>query len=96
MPTLKRFELQTTDGEKADCIEIDRYPYKNGHFSSGLVRGLSDGDTIYIQNHRVADRTLTWFIRPDEAMAIIAGLGRALWMVSKIKRKSYKSKGRRP
>jgi len=78
-PSLKKFELKTSDGETADCVEIDNFPYDDGHISTGLVRGLSDNDTIYVQNHR-ADRTLTWFIRTDEAMAIVAGLGRALWM----------------
>lgn len=53
-------------------------PYQDCEISAGLIKGL-EPDTIYLRFDRSNNKPTTFFLRPDEALAIIHVLSGALW-----------------
>ena len=53
-------------------------PYQDCEISSGLIKGL-EPDTIYLRFDRNNSKPTTFFLRPDEALAIVHVLSGALW-----------------
>ena len=53
-------------------------PYQNCEISAGLVNGAGP-DTIYLRFDRDNDKPTTFFMRPDEALAVCYVLAGAMW-----------------
>jgi hypothetical protein len=71
--------------------EAFRQPYKNGTFSSDIVRGNSPKkDSIYLRiEHIKPEKNVTLHFTPDEAecVAYLLGMANWLWMLSVLGRK---------
>jgi len=65
--------------------------YQNCEISAGIIEGL-EPDTIYLRFDRDNNKPTTFFLRPDESLAIIHVLSGALWSNSLLSKKEKKSK----
>jgi hypothetical protein len=78
-PEEHRFDVTLDDGRVARCWQGAAQPYKDCVFSAGLVEGI-DPDTVYLAFERDDERGLSmFFLRPDEALAVLHVLSGALW-----------------
>ncbi|MCK4302611.1 MAG: hypothetical protein KAY24_00020 [Candidatus Eisenbacteria sp.] len=72
------FVVQLEDGRVALCEKIVSQPYQDCESHAGLVENL-EPDTIYLGIERDEETGAVFFLRPDEAMAIVWILSGALW-----------------
>lgn len=72
------FDIEFNDGRIAHCWQAVNQPYENCVISAGLVDGV-EPDTLYLRFERDGDEPSTFFLRPDEMMAILHVGAGALW-----------------
>jgi len=82
------FDVTLEDGRIAHCWRAVEQPYQDCQFSAGLVEGI-EPDTIYLRMER--DEDWQFFLRPDEALALLHCLTGALWSAEIIKSNSGNS-----
>ena len=73
-----KFTIRLKNGKKARLRRMVIQPYQNCEISAGLVNGAGP-DTIYLRFDRDNDKPTTFFMRPDEALAVCYVLAGAMW-----------------
>jgi hypothetical protein len=68
----------TVNEQRANFWRAAHQAYTNCEFSSGLIRGI-EPDTIYLRFDKDGQKSTTFMLRPDEALAVIHVLSGALW-----------------
>jgi hypothetical protein len=71
-------DVTLLDGRVAHCVEAQAQEYQNCKISAGLVDGI-EPDTVYFRFQKEQDEPTYFFLRPDEATALIYCLSGAVW-----------------
>jgi hypothetical protein len=75
---MNEIDVELPDGRIAHCWEAQAQEYQNCKFSAGLVTGIPP-DNLYLRIGRNEEEPKYFFLRPDEASAILFSLAGALW-----------------
>lgn len=76
MPDYPSF-IESLNGECVECFPLCRQPYINCYIEAGSTSHPID--TIFLRFNRDNDDPTTYFLRPDEAIAISWVLNGAVW-----------------